>query len=193
MTLAERLALAMKEKKFTQLSLSKEINLSQSMICKLLNGQTETTSRIVDLANALGVRPEWLNHGIEPMHYFHHESNLTPVELYNRSYKTGHLLMIPDLTDSNYRAYKIIIDSGCAEVKRGTFIVVDTNEKPKNKDLVYAKINGDYSVYRFISVSGVADKYLSVDDSRIPLIPMENSHLVGVIVYLLYGIRQSHT
>ncbi|WP_334467799.1 helix-turn-helix domain-containing protein [Arsenophonus sp. PmNCSU2021_1] len=198
MTLSKRLALAMKEKGFTQSSLARKAGMAQSMIWKLISGNAHSTSKIVELAKILGVRPEWLNDGVEPMYPAHPQqhpvyySNLTPVKIYNGSHDTEHLLMIPNLLNTtNCRAYKITSDSGCYEAPRGTFIVVDANETPGNNDLVYAKIKEDYSVYRF--VDGGTDKYLAVDDSRVPLISISEVELLGVIVYLLRNLKRVQT
>ncbi|HGJ5863897.1 MAG TPA: helix-turn-helix domain-containing protein [Arsenophonus nasoniae] len=196
MTLSKRLALAMKEKGLTQSSLARKAGMAQSMIWKLLSGNAHSTAKIVELAKILGVRPEWLNDGVEPMYPPHPQQypvnyyNLTPVKIYNGKRDTEHLLMIPDLLDTtNCRAYKINRDSGCAEAPMGTFIVVDSDEIPGNNDLVYAKIKEDYSVYRF--VDGGTDKYLAVDDSRVPLISISEVELLGVIVYLLRDLKRT--
>lgn len=64
-TLAERFRYARKEAGLTQAALGEKVGLSQQMIRKIEMGSE--TSRTVELASALGVRPEWLATGAEPM------------------------------------------------------------------------------------------------------------------------------
>lgn len=200
MTLAKRLRQAMQEAGYTQSSLAEKAGMAQSMIWKLLSGKAHSTSKILDLSKVLNVSPEWLadgegvmrksdNGGIE---YY----NMTPVHLYKQQsdssgfYDTGDIIMIPDIIEAkNQKAFKIETNSGCIEAPAGTYIVVDPDEVPGTNDLVYARINDSSSVYRF--VDGGADKYLSVDDPRVPLIPLSDVYFVGVITYLIRGLRRS--
>lgn len=65
--LAERLKLARKDKGLTQKALADLIGVSQAAIQKIETGKAAQTTKIVDLADALGVRPAWLSAGEEPM------------------------------------------------------------------------------------------------------------------------------
>ncbi|MFJ3166267.1 XRE family transcriptional regulator [Serratia marcescens] len=62
-TLAERLKLARKEQGLSQKALGELIGVSQAAIQKIEVGKAKETTKILDLANALGVRPEWLSSG----------------------------------------------------------------------------------------------------------------------------------
>lgn len=66
-TLAERLNHAMSLTGMTQGQLARAVNMAQPTIRRLTSGQAKGTSRIIDIADALGVRPEWLANGDEPM------------------------------------------------------------------------------------------------------------------------------
>ncbi|WP_241170045.1 S24 family peptidase [Serratia marcescens] len=81
-TLAERLKLARKEKGLSQKALGELIGVSQAAIQKIEVGKAKETTKILDLANALEVRPEWLSSGSGEMRgaspNLHRESNIPP-------------------------------------------------------------------------------------------------------------------
>ncbi|MFC6363630.1 helix-turn-helix transcriptional regulator [Tatumella punctata] len=60
MTFSERLSLAMSRAGMTQGGLAKAVGMAQSSINKLLNG-AQGSRKSVEIAQALGVRPEWLS------------------------------------------------------------------------------------------------------------------------------------
>ncbi|HAU8266093.1 TPA: helix-turn-helix domain-containing protein [Kluyvera intermedia] len=198
MSFSSRLKKAMEEGGFTQASLAKETGLAQSMIWKLASGNAKGTSKLVVLAKALGVRPEWLGEGSGPMRDGDKQDlerlssePFFPVQIYDGDTHTNVWIHVPDVIKSeSCRAYHVVEDTGCAEVPSGTYIVVDSSESPGNNDLVYAKIGDKTSVYRFIR--GGTEDFLSVDDSRVPLISVKSSEIKGVIVFLLRGLKR-HT
>lgn len=67
MTFSERLNLAMKESGFTQGALAEAVGMAQPSVWKLVSGGAKGSKKTVQIANVLGVRPEWLADGIEPM------------------------------------------------------------------------------------------------------------------------------
>ncbi|WP_145590289.1 XRE family transcriptional regulator [Yersinia aleksiciae] len=67
MTFADRLNLAMKEGGFTQGSLAEAVGMAQPSVWKLTSGKASSSRKSVQIARVLGVRPEWLSEGIEPM------------------------------------------------------------------------------------------------------------------------------
>jgi len=67
MTFAERVKYAMNLEGFTQASLAKKVELSQSAIQKITSGKSLRSKKLLDISRALKVRPEWLWDGIEPM------------------------------------------------------------------------------------------------------------------------------
>lgn len=66
-TLAERLREARKAADMTQKSLGDAIGVSQAAIQKIETGKASQTTRLLDIANALKVRPDWLSSGQGPM------------------------------------------------------------------------------------------------------------------------------
>lgn len=66
-TLAERLKIARNKKGLSQRALGELIGVSQAAIQKIEVGKAKETTKILDLANALEVRPAWLAEGAEPM------------------------------------------------------------------------------------------------------------------------------
>ncbi|WP_081445094.1 LexA family transcriptional regulator [Serratia odorifera] len=195
MTFKSRLKKAMEEGGFTQAALAKETGMAQSMIWKLVSGNANGTSKLVILSKALGVRPEWLGEGSGPMREGdkneHHRIGSGPifgVEIYDGDIRTNTWITVPGLAKSDScKAYHMTEDTGCSEVPAGTYIVVDSAEEAGNNDLVYATTGKKSSVYRF--VRGGVEDFLSVDDSRVPLIPANSVDIKGVIVFLLRGLK----
>lgn len=62
-TLAERLKEARKMRGLTQKALGDLIGVSQAAIQKIETGRANQTTKLVELANALKVKPEWLSSG----------------------------------------------------------------------------------------------------------------------------------
>lgn len=83
MTFSERLEMAMKESGHTQGSLAKAVGMAQSSVWKLVSGGAQGSRKLVDIAKVLGVRPEWLSDGSEPMRAggvkpYHPDSTIPP-------------------------------------------------------------------------------------------------------------------
>lgn len=196
MTFRSRLQQAMEEGGFTQAALAKKTGMAQSMIWKLVSGKAAGTSKLVTLSKALGVRPEWLGEGSGPMREGGKsedqrigEGPVFGVEIYDGDTRTNTWIMAPDLVQSDScKAYQITEDTGCSDVPAGTYIVVDSSEEAGNNDLVYASTGNKSSVYRF--VRGGTEDFLSVDDKRVPLIPINSVEIKGVIVFLLRGLKK---
>lgn len=70
-TFAERLTWAMNKNGMTQATLADAVGMSQPSIWKLTNGKTSTSRKLVEIAQALNVRPEWLANGEEPAEISH--------------------------------------------------------------------------------------------------------------------------
>lgn len=66
-TFAERLTWAMDKAGVTQAHLADMVGISQPSVWKLTNGKTNTSRKLVEIARALNVRPEWLSSGSEPI------------------------------------------------------------------------------------------------------------------------------
>ncbi len=66
-TLAERLKEARSARGLTQKALGELVGVSQAAIQKIETGKAEQTTKLVDIARALKVRPEWLGSGLGAM------------------------------------------------------------------------------------------------------------------------------
>lgn len=67
MTFAQRLQYAMDAAGLTQAALAERSGVSQAAIQKITSGKSQSTKKLLEISYALGVRPEWLGMGIEPM------------------------------------------------------------------------------------------------------------------------------
>lgn len=77
-TLGDRLKVARKRKKFTQMDLTAATGVSQQVISFIEVGQTNSTPDIFKLADALQVNPKWLATGEGVMTY--DDSSMTDEE-----------------------------------------------------------------------------------------------------------------
>lgn len=198
-TLSERIKLAMEEGGFTQASLAESAGLSQPSVWKITSGKTKSSTKIVELARALRVRPEWLATGKGDMRYATTSTDyVTPnrepmyelsepsyvVQIYDENENPIDFVSVPDFVITNQpKAFRLNQTSVFSEFPKGSMIVIDAGEKPNNNDFVYAKINNIPSVYKFL-VRGPLN-YLDVGDDRLPLIPVNDEvNILGVIVYM---------
>ncbi|WP_243677230.1 helix-turn-helix domain-containing protein [Sodalis glossinidius] len=202
-TLSERLFQAMSVRNISQSALAKAAGMAQPTIWRLVKGQSQGTTKLVDIANALSVNVEWLANGSGDMDSSQGvkdlsalcnnatHTNFFPVELWSDNNRpTGEFIYAPNAIKSKTcQAYVLKRNSGCLEAPAGTIIVVDIDELPGNGDLVYAHVNGGYSVYRF--VDGGPMGFLSVDDKRVPLVEVSSdSGIIGVVVFLLRDLKR---
>lgn len=67
-TLAERLKEARSTRGLTQKALGDLVGVSQAAIQKIETGKANQTTKLVEIANALGVAPDWLSSGEGAMH-----------------------------------------------------------------------------------------------------------------------------
>ncbi|EPQ9048644.1 helix-turn-helix domain-containing protein [Cronobacter turicensis] len=198
-TLSQRLEIAMTAGGFSQASLAEAAGVSQPTVWKIVSGRTQSSAKIVDLAKALGVRPEWLAHGVGSMKSEQIETNnassiiyegTIALPLYDESEKQIGLTIVPEaINPETSRAYKLNYETGFPELPQGCTIVVDSEENPVNNDFVYAKINGKSSAYRYLTRG--PQNYLDVGDSRLGLVPIdERVEILGVIVFMARSFRR---
>ncbi|EQB4330062.1 helix-turn-helix domain-containing protein [Providencia stuartii] len=192
MSLSERLKSAMKNSGFTQASLAEAVGMAQSSVWKLVSGEASSSRRLVDIARVLGVDAEWLQHGGESETL--KNKPLPPFEIMTGKYTelavikgdkvTNNKFLIPtSIFKSSLKAYEIESDTGINEITKGSIVVIDPKELPSQNDLVLAEINKNISAYKYIKNAN--NDYLSVDDSRIPLVTVGDSiNLLGVIILL---------
>lgn len=195
-TLSQRLEIAMDAAGFNQASLAEAAGVSQPTVWKIVSGRTQSSAKIVDLAKALGVRPEWLAHGQGDMKA--EPANVSSVAyegtiqlpLYDESEKQVGIAIVPDaIKAETSKAYKLNYETGFPELPQGSTIVVDSGETPVNNDFVYARISGKSSAYRYLTRG--PQNYLDVGDSRLGLVPIDESvEVLGVIVFMARSFRR---
>jgi phage repressor protein C with HTH and peptisase S24 domain len=67
-SLQDRISEAMEKSGVGQAELARRLRIKQPSVHALLNGSSQRTKYILDIAQALGVRPEWLQDGVGDMH-----------------------------------------------------------------------------------------------------------------------------
>lgn len=194
-TLAERLKLAMDEAGMSQAQLAETVGIAQPSVFKILSGKTLSSGYIVHISKALGVRPEWLALNEGPMRKSHETNYDAPypppqtpevkfVHIWKDEHKTKDLQAIPnDLNVNDCKAFILDHDSGFPEATKGAVLVVDTSEKPKVNDYVYALSHGSYSVFKYLL--GDDGGFLSPSDPRASLLKIgDATKIIGVVVYI---------
>lgn len=66
-TFSERLNAAMNMASLSQAQLAERVGISQPAVQKMASGKTTGSRKMVEIARALNVRPEWLSAGLGPM------------------------------------------------------------------------------------------------------------------------------
>ncbi|MCG3462813.1 helix-turn-helix transcriptional regulator [Xenorhabdus bovienii] len=62
-TLAKRLKYALSLRGYTQSDLAEKVGITQGAINKLTSGRAKSSTKIIEIAEALSISPEWLAHG----------------------------------------------------------------------------------------------------------------------------------
>lgn len=85
-TFSDRLRDSMQKAGLTQSQLAEAVGVSQGAIQKLVSGKAKSTTKLVQIANVLGVRPEWLSEGVGAIRKsddFPSEEKWTKVEIWD--------------------------------------------------------------------------------------------------------------
>ena len=77
-TMASRISEKMKKLELTQEALANKVGISQTMISKLLRGESKSSKHLVKVAQALGVTAEWLEFGTAYPSDSSHSAELGP-------------------------------------------------------------------------------------------------------------------
>ena len=200
MDFADRLRQQRKFLNLTQAQLAKKAGMTQQMIQQLETRKVLTTGRMVTLATALGVRPEWLAAGQSPM-TAKEAANVAPGPPIR-----GKVPLISWVSAGVWREAIDPLEPGDAEawiettspVMRHTFalrvqgdsmepdfpagvlIVVEPDLDPQPGDYVIAK-NGDEATFKQLVKDG-ADWYLKPLNPRYPIKPLESPcKIIGVV------------
>lgn len=196
-TLAYRLNMAMTMMGITQGALAKASGVSQPTIWRLTKGEAEGSRKLVDIARALDVNVQWLASGEGEMRGASAISAIdkvksgTTIPVWGAEGKTGEIVSAPNgvKAKKGWRAYILDRNSGCSEATAGSIVIIDTDVPPESGDLVIAKVNSRFSVYRYLE--GPSNGFLTVDDPRIPAVELsEESELIGVAIFLIRDLRR---
>lgn len=191
-TLSERLAYALSlNKGMSQYDLADAAGLKQPSIAKLLSGGSKSSTKTVQLANALGVSPEWLSEGRGDPIPGKNENPLPRLDLssqipvWDENGRTGDSITSPKgKPPPQWRAYVMRRNTGCSEIPEGTIVIVDSERKPGTDNIVIANVNGNISAYLYLE-SGDGSGFLAVDDDRIPLTPVSSEQIMGVAIFII--------
>jgi SOS-response transcriptional repressor LexA len=196
-TLAYRLNMAMTMMGITQGALAKASGVSQPTIWRLTKGEAEGSRKLVDIARALDVNVQWLASGEGEMRGASAISAIdkvksgTTIPVWGAEGKTGEIVSAPNgvKAKKSWRAYILDRNSGCSEATAGSIVIIDTDVPPESGDLVIAKVNSRFSVYRYLE--GPSNGFLTVDDPRLPAVELsEESKLIGVAIFLIRDLRR---
>lgn len=77
-TLAERLKMARLQAGLSQKVLGEKVGISQAAIQKIENGSAKTSTKLIEIARVVGVRPEWLSEEKGPMSAAEIENSIPP-------------------------------------------------------------------------------------------------------------------
>ena len=196
-TLADRLNARMTELGLTQEDLAKLARVSQTTIHKLSTGKAQQTRKLVQIADALKVQPEWLETGRIPKFYGMDESGYEDVKLGITIPKTlrtrvpvvgtaslgdngywaemdypagaGDGTVQFHSNDSNAYAIRCRGASMMPRIREGEFVVVEPNRTPTPGDDVLVKhLDGRVMVKRFLYERDGMIHLLSINEAFPP-------------------------
>ena len=206
MNFGERLKLARKRKGLTQKELAEMSGVSQQLIGQIEKGEVKSTGKIVSLAKACSVSPEWLEKGAESGVLA--ESNVRELP------ENFHVVRVPVLTwvqagpfvesyvdvepieyialplKNTRRAYCLIVEGdsmvgppGSDSYPPGSYIVLNPDLEPQNGSRVVAKKKGtDEATFKVFRREG-SELWLRPLNPQYQAIPMTSDYvIIGVVI-----------
>lgn len=191
-TLAKRLKSAREAAGLTQVQLSEAAGLPQPLISKIERGIVQRTTNILALAKALNVNPHWLDLGDGNM------KNLADGQIQSVPVRKVKLLKLEDsgmyleaLADPGIEAtefcgletgpqtFAVLVtnDSAAPAIPKGSVLMVDPEEAPRESDWIIANQDG-HTVIKQVMRDG-ADLYL---ESRIKPRSLDNVDVIGTVI-----------
>jgi phage repressor protein C with HTH and peptisase S24 domain len=171
MSLADRIQIRLNELGFSQQELATRAGVSQPAIYKLVSGQSKTTRKLLEIADALQCDPEWLNTGVSrsyglsgnkqpssfdiPFYDVQFSAGFGSVADDNGAYETlevpEQLLTMMGVSPANACIVKVKGDSMEPTLHNDESIVIDTSViKPLSNQLYAFEFEGDLKVKRFV-------------------------------------------
>lgn len=211
-TLAERLREARKAASMTQKTLGDAVGVSQAAIQKIETGRAAQTTKLLDIANALRVRPEWLSSGTGAMST-DRESDKNPsrtnpdvfrVDILDLSVSAGPGIVNQEFVEilhsveyapaearhmfdgrkaENIRIINVRGDSMSGTIEPGDLLFVDISVKSFDGDGIYAFLYDDTAHVK--RLQKMKDKLLVISDNKSYAAwdPIEKDEMNRVLVF----------
>lgn len=211
-TLAERLKEARTMQGLTQKALGDLVGVSQAAIQKIETGKANQTTKLVDLASVLKIRPEWLSTGEGDMRA-DGQAPSTPVQVNNSIYRLEVLNLSvsagPGVVNSEFvevlrsveysaedarmmfdgrkqeqvRIINVRGDSMSGTIEPGDLLFVDISVKNFDGDGIYAFLYDDTAHVK--RLQKMKDKLLVISDNKsyTPWDPIERDEMNRVFVF----------
>ncbi|HIC2033219.1 TPA: XRE family transcriptional regulator [Klebsiella pneumoniae] len=211
-TLAERLREARKAADMTQKALGEAVGVSQAAIQKIETGRAAQTTKLLDIANALRVRPEWLSSGTGAMSA-DRESDKNPsrtnqdvfrVDILDLAVSAGPGIVNQEFVEilrsveyepaearhmfdgrkaENIRIINVRGDSMSGTIEPGDLLFVDISVKSFDGDGIYAFLYDDTAHVK--RLQKMKDKLLVISDNKSYAAwdPIEKDEMNRVLVF----------
>ncbi|EMD6905879.1 TPA: helix-turn-helix transcriptional regulator [Klebsiella oxytoca] len=211
-TLAERLREARKAADMTQKTLGDAVGVSQAAIQKIETGRAAQTTKLLDIAKALRVRPEWLSSGTgamrddgeddkKPSHMNH---DVFRVDILDLAVSAGPGIVNQEFVEilhsveyapaearhmfdgrkaENIRIINVRGDSMSGTIEPGDLLFVDISVKSFDGDGIYAFLYDDTAHVK--RLQKMKDKLLVISDNKSYAAwdPIEKDEMNRVLVF----------
>ena len=211
-TLAERLREARKAADMTQKTLGDAVGVSQAAIQKIETGRAAQTTKLLDIAKALRVRPEWLSSGTgamradgdddkKPSHINH---DVFRVDILDLAVSAGPGIVNQEFVEilhsveyapaearhmfdgrkaENIRIINVRGDSMSGTIEPGDLLFVDISVKSFDGDGIYAFLYDDTAHVK--RLQKMKDKLLVISDNKSYAAwdPIEKNEMNRVFVF----------
>lgn len=214
MTLAIRLKQAREKKKLSQEALASRVGIKQQAVQRIEVGKVKSTGYVVQLARALGVTPDWLALGEEPLasnaavaetrsNYSAAQTSQAPLlswqdieEMANLPLKqwSGTCLPVLNLECDQCFALQVkdnSMSSGIVDTisfTKNDYIIAQANRKPESNDFVIAKLpdSAQAAFRRYVVENG--QTYLKPLNPQYATIAMKPEIKICGVVCLRYSV-----
>ncbi len=209
-TLADRLNQAMALRNMSQGALAKASGVAQPTIWRLTSGNAHGSTKIVEIANALGVRSEWLSTGVGPMATDdvapapQTSSNSYRIDVLDLTVSAGPGVINQEFVEilhsveyapdearhmfdgrkaENIRIINVRGDSMSGTIEPGDLLFVDISVKSFDGDGIYAFLYDETAHVK--RLQKMKDKLLVISDNKIytPWDPIEKDEMNRVFVF----------
>ena len=211
-TLSERLKEARLARGLTQKALGDLVGVSQAAIQKIETGKANQTTKIVEIANALGVREEWLSSGVgnmsdsivQPIQSTVSHSKYFKIDVLDIEVSAGPGVINREFVEvlrsveysfddarhmfdgrkaENIRIINVRGDSMSGTIEPGDLLFVDITVKSFDGDGIYAFLYDDTAHVKRLQM--MKDKLLVISDNKSysPWDPIEKDEMNRVFIF----------